>query len=80
MLCILCNTAFMAIEHHGQSDKLTKVLEGGNYVSAIAYIHVHNHICRFISYAPYVSAHMSMHHVALGCAQGLYVVIYYHSL
>lgn len=33
MLCILCNTAFMAIEYHGQPDSLTDVLTGGNYVS-----------------------------------------------
>lgn len=35
MICILCNTTFMAMEHHGQSDGLTKTLQIGNYVNIV---------------------------------------------
>ncbi|XP_066950871.1 sodium channel protein 1 brain-like isoform X1 [Macrobrachium rosenbergii] len=32
MLCIILNTIFLAIEHHGMSDTLNKILEVGNRV------------------------------------------------
>ncbi|XP_068207434.1 sodium channel protein 60E-like [Palaemon carinicauda] len=32
MLCIIMNTVFLAIEHHGMSDTLNKILEVGNRV------------------------------------------------
>ena len=31
-ICILLNTLFMALDHHGQSEKMTRVLTLGNYV------------------------------------------------
>ena len=32
-VCIILNTAFLAIEHHGMSDELKHILEIGNKVS-----------------------------------------------
>ncbi|KAK4323895.1 hypothetical protein Pmani_005447 [Petrolisthes manimaculis] len=32
MICIILNTIFLAVEHHGMSDQLNKVLEVGNRV------------------------------------------------
>jgi len=32
MICILCNTTFMALERHGKSPELEKLLVVGNYV------------------------------------------------
>lgn len=38
-LCILLNTAFMAMEHHDMKDPLPRVLIIGNYVSANCKVH-----------------------------------------
>ena len=32
-LCIVVNTAFMAIDHYGMDEQLTSTLKIGNYVS-----------------------------------------------
>ena len=34
-LCIVINTLFMAIDHHGMSEGLTHTLKIGNYVSTL---------------------------------------------
>jgi hypothetical protein len=31
-ICIILNTLFMALDHHGQSSKMTRILTTGNYV------------------------------------------------
>jgi hypothetical protein len=37
-ICIILNTAFLAIEHHGMSQELDETLETGNKVSLHMYI------------------------------------------
>ena len=37
-LCIVVNTAFMAIDHYGMDEQLTSTLKIGNYVSITALI------------------------------------------
>ena len=38
-LCILANTAFMAMDQHGMSEEMKEVLENGNQVSRTPPIH-----------------------------------------
>jgi len=33
-LCIVINTIFMAMDHHGMDDTMTSLLKNGNYVSS----------------------------------------------
>ena len=41
-LCIVLNTIFLAIEHHGMSDDLAHVLTVGNYVRSISHKGTHS--------------------------------------
>lgn len=41
-LCIVVNTLFMALDHHGMNEEMSRALKMGNYVNFVLFLSFHS--------------------------------------